>query len=125
MSAIHNRLANILTIVGGIAAFTAVMPSFEYHGGTVVDTAMVKHLQAHPDHLPYKEAYRFGWTFSPLVEHLHARELDVKADSGFTLKHSSNTRFDLISWSALSLGVGVVLIALARKVRAKSSVQVS
>ncbi len=125
MSAVQNRLANILTILGGIAAFTAVMPSYEYRGGTVVDTATAKHLQTNPDHLPYTEAYRFGWTFSPLVEHRHASELEVKADSGFTLKHSSNTRFDLISWSALSLGVGVVLIALARKVRSKSSVHVS
>lgn len=119
MSEFRNRLANWLTAIGWIAAFTAVMPYFEYRGGTTANAAMMQHLQEHPDHMPYTETYRFGWTFSPLVEYRSARELVVSADGGFSMKQSAQTHVGFVSWSALSIVGGIVLIALARKLRSR------
>lgn len=117
MKSARSRIASILSTIGVIAIVLAVLPHFEYRGGVVNDQATVRHLQQFSDHLPYSESYRFGWYFSPLIEHRSAREIAVSANGSFSLKQSSQFHVGWISWSMLSLIIGLALTKIGSKIR--------
>lgn len=113
------RIVNWLRAIGVIGCFLAVIPFFESRGGTTADAAMMKHLQANPDHMPFTETYRFGWSSSPLFEYRKEQRLEAKADGGFAVGATTAFRIGWISWSSISMAIGIGLVVLAAKLRRK------
>ena len=112
----RDRVANWLGWAGIAAVFLSVMPSFEYRGGTVSDRAQADHLKANPGDLPYTEDYVFGWADSPLV-HYHSELALAESAGGFRPDRSRGVSIGWLSWSSLTLAVGLGLLWAARRIR--------
>jgi hypothetical protein len=112
----RQRVRNWLAVLGYIALFLAVMPYFRGQGGITPTPAQAEHLRANPGDTPYTEDYVFGWTESPLVKY-HS-ETTLTDDNGrVTVGRSRSTTIGWVSWSSLTLAVGVGLLGAARLLR--------
>lgn len=110
------RVRNVLSALGVIAVFLAVMPYFHYQAGGTFDSATLEHLRAHPDKSPYTEDYTLGWDFSPLA-HFHGERTLKVTDAGVAVGKSSRVSIGWISWSSLTLVVGIGLLWVASRLK--------
>ena len=112
----RDRIRNWLGVLAAVAFILAVMPFYEYRGGTVSTQAEFDHVRANPGDLPYTEDYKFGWHFSPLVHHHRAKTLRL-IDGRLTVGGVMRTEVNWVSWSGLTLGVGVGLLWAAKRLK--------
>ncbi|HVK08741.1 MAG TPA: hypothetical protein VM597_08195 [Gemmataceae bacterium] len=116
----RERLRNWLSALGWIAIFLAVMPYFHHRTGPVSDAA-AEFIRDQPDLYPSTSVYRFGWTNSPLVEYVSEQTVEAHGSSGFTFKRASAFHVGWLSWSMLTLVVGVVLLRASRRPKPPST----
>jgi hypothetical protein len=116
----RERVRSWLCVLGVIALFLAVMPYFHYEGGTTATAAKMKHLQANPGDMPRSEEFRFGWADSPLAHYRSQLTLTELPDGGFTGKRAAAMTIGWMSWSSLTLAIGIGLLWVARKLRPAS-----
>ena len=116
---VRARIRNTLAALGVIAVFLAVMPYCRYEGGVTADAKMADHILVNPGSMPFTEEYRFGWGDSPLVHYRCEQTLAVRPDGAITSRRTSGARIGWLSWSSLTLGLGVTLLWGASKLRSK------
>ena len=112
----RDRIRNWLTALGCLALFLALQPYFFVRSGVTADAAMTEHLQQHPADMPVTEEYRFGWAQSPLAHYRSERTLVGQA-GGFTAMRQAEMTIGWLSWSSLTLAIGVGLFWAARRLR--------
>ncbi len=121
----RQRLRNWLVALGWIATFLAVMPYAHHRMGGVRDSDEAEFLRDHPDLHPSHSEYRFGWTDSPLVRYVREQSVEVHDSSGFGFKRTANLDIGWLSWSSLTLVIGLVLLRSARWLKPSTPAPVS
>jgi hypothetical protein len=112
----NHNLACGLFVVGGFAVFLGLMPGAHIEQGGVIDLAEMEHLRDHPEDQPWAEDYRLGWPDSPLIHYRSQQTLTAK-DGGLHAERSFDWKIELLSWSALTLAIGIGLLWLGRQMR--------
>ena len=112
----RDRIRTCLAVPGVIAVFLAVVPHFRYQGGGELDAASAEHVRAHPGSMPYTEDYDFGWNTSPLF-HYHGEQTLKASGAGVTFRKSGRGHVGWVSWSMLTLAVGIGLVWAAARLK--------
>jgi hypothetical protein len=110
----RQRIGNWFAALGWIALFLAVMPYAHHRMGSVQDPAAAEFVRDQPDLYPSFTVYRFGWTDSPFAEYSSEQTVEAQGPSGFTFKRMSGFHIGWLSWSSLTLVIGLVLLRSAR-----------
>jgi len=112
------RIGNWLLGLGCLGLILALFPSFFYQAGGEFSPLVAEHLKDHPDAMPTVERYSLGWVSSPLVS--YQIEKTIADNRGaIALTQSNDLRVGWLSWSSLSLGIGLALLWAGRKLTAK------
>jgi len=113
-----NRIGNWMMGFGCLGLILALFPSFSYEAGGVTSPLVAEHLKGHPDAMPMVERYSFGWFGSPLIS--YQVEKTIADNRGaIAISQSNDLRIGWVSWSSLSLGIGLVLLWAGRKLTVK------
>lgn len=113
----RDRSRNWLATVGVVGVFLAFMPFFEYRGGTVADAAQAKHVSANLGDMPFVKEHRFGWAGSPLMHYRTELRLQTLPDGACRAEKTMGFEVNLLSWSFLTLAVGIGLTVVAGRIR--------
>jgi hypothetical protein len=111
-----SNLTRGLTAVGCLSIFLALMPGARSERGGVINAAELEHLKQHSEDQPWIEDYRLGWPGSPLVHSRSEQTLTAQA-GGYRADRSFEWEIALLSWSALTLAIGIGLVWLGRRMR--------
>jgi hypothetical protein len=109
-------LCRLLNLLGGIAVLLALAPDLRYQSGGTLNQARMEHVRANPSDMPYTNVIRLGWAGSPLFRY-HSEKVLVESADGVTSRHTTEAAVGWLSWSALTLVVGVVLLGAARRLK--------
>ncbi|MDB5312868.1 MAG: hypothetical protein JWO38_7070 [Gemmataceae bacterium] len=96
----------------------AVLPVRE---GWHLTHTQAEHVGANPGDMPSTEDYTFGWSDSPLVRSHGEKMLTERPAGAITAKRSGRGTVGWISWSLLTLAIGIGLIWAARRMRLRSA----
>jgi hypothetical protein len=118
---IREHVARWLGILGAIAIFIAFQPDFRAQNGATADKEMADFFLANPGSFPFTEDYRFGLANSPLLGYHSERTVSKLPGAGYTMRQSSHYYIGWLSWSMLSLVVGVGLLWAGKRVRPPKS----
>jgi hypothetical protein len=110
-------VAKYLGILGFIAIFLAFQPAFVGRSGVSGDARLMDHLRDNPGDMPLMEDYRFGWAKSPLVHYHREQSLQQMPEGDYTSQKSSGLSFGWVSWSALTLAIGLGLLGIAKRLK--------
>ena len=110
------RLRRVLAVLGGVAWFLAVMPHFSVTTGVTAGPELLDHLRKTLEDMPSTEECRFGWSHSPLCHYRSERTLTFERGV-ISVSRRGGMTVGLLSWSSLTLAVGIGLFWVARKVR--------
>jgi len=103
-------IRKLIRALGFIAAISAFLPTWEYHGGEVRSEIERDFLVRNPDAMPYRSLYSFGWQFSPLIRRDSEVQLTVDGTGQVQVQRSTRSSFGFVSWSMGALAVGVFLM---------------
>src|SRR5215204_5095629 len=102
------RIRQVLTVLGGVALFLAVMPYFSVTTGVTAGPELLDHLRKSPEDMPSTEEYRFGWWHSPLFHYRSERTLTLERGA-ISVSRRGGMTVGWLSWSSLTLAVGIGL----------------
>jgi hypothetical protein len=78
----------------------------------------MEHLRANPQDMPTRTDVTLGWQPSPLFRY-RSRSSLTDRDGAISVEQSVSAKVGWLSWSALTLAVGVGLFWLAKRLKPK------
>ena len=113
------RIRDLMMAIGVIVIYLAVKPYFHYEF-RITDPATTDHVRTNPDDMPFTEDYVFGWSDSPLFSYHNEKTLTV-VNGHVIAGRSTRMPIGWISWSSLTLVIGIGLIWLAQRLKPKTA----
>jgi hypothetical protein len=102
-----------MRIAGWLLIVRSLFTSMRSESFGALDAKQVEFVRAHPNLMPVSFDLKLGWSASPLVS--WHKETHVGSDGNEnSWSFSEHQQFELMSWSFVTLVLGVVTLAYAR-----------